>query len=308
MVNEVKKLLEGSTPIIISNGVLYTPQPKATMSSYIDQIRKELEEELMTKQASQKFIMEFGKNIGFFTMNNWKVLLDTIDGDLIGIIGLKIPGGTIDDRIYCPPSWCIAMIDTKANNGSSPIVGIKVLMRHKEISTHSIMESYLKMLMNVNCGMHYEMRGLSFSGYHPHAYENGGLCSGSYRYPNTFDIDTLVSFIKTFASDWLSYNPSSPVTRIDECAPSEYLYELYKSSNPPTDQEMTMIAYVDNIIHHTGGHDNRFADAMTNKPTKKMFELMEKRFDLSFEKFTEPSYNNGLAWQAMKTKIKEACK
>lgn len=306
---QVEKLIGGNMPMVISNGVVYGLQPKASVSSFVEQIKKEVEEELKTKQAAQKFIIEFGKNIGFFTLNNWKVLLDTYNDELIGSIALKVPGGFIEKMVYCPPGWCIGMINTGGNNTKTPLFGLKMVFRHSKIP----IKKYLLDVNETIKGQHHQNQwlknGCGFISINPHAYEGGAVCTGHYQFPVTSDIDRIVAWLRTFTEDWLNYNPSSPVTNIRECKFGHFLYGLAKSKNPPSENELCGMAYLKNISSTAwDGEHNLFAQALEDKVTKDVVMPIITKYNMDLEAFLKDRTNPWDVMNIEEKKIEEACK
>lgn len=222
----LKDLKEGK--FMVENGIVSTLTPLTTVETIEKEVRKEIEQRLSSGQSKELLARELGRAVEFLTANNWKVTF--LDNDIL-LVGAIFPGKIMKGTarygrrtktytIYIPKGYLVMEIHYE----SFPRIGGRILVL-----------PYIEGKSLKDIHQTYNLRGL-FYRLHPHCTDEGGdLCAGI-DIPFTFDIDKIITTIKSCihgskkekgTSIW-DYNKDSPASPIQECDRGFNAYKLHK--------------------------------------------------------------------------------
>lgn len=263
---KVLNMMKGTNVVVMQGGVVSVLQPKMTIDALVSALRSEIEHDIRTSMSDNRLLMDLAGSIEFLTTNNWKVAMFEKDGHLQVLLGALMKGGMIEKTVYHPATWCIVCLDT--SKGSSPARGPYIHVHHKDIPISKHFD-YYKLILTGKKEPSNELSTINrltgTRAMHPHGDENGHICTGSYKLPPKLDLDQIVTWIQTFSDDWLNYNPSSPITSIDDCDRGKILKRLMGLKNPPTDTDMAAITILYWQMASAGG-GSRITKVMEKSP------------------------------------------
>lgn len=187
------------------HGVISELTSKYRVGDLLDELKAELEDDMKAKMSENIVHYEFGMNIEFFTQNRWLVSVKEEDGYTTVRMGFPNAGVVINDSssVYVPPFLIVLtfQVDGKGE--------LQRTQCYSFVYVPGIpLDEYFK-----------KAQKYSQQKIHPHVYGDGKVCTGSglSKFPKEFQLDGIVTWIDAFVKDFHTYNPSSPVTRIDQC-------------------------------------------------------------------------------------------
>lgn len=214
----IKDELTSGKILVISgdgkHGIISELTTKYRVSDLLEELGKEVEEDMKEKMSENIVHYEFGMNIEFFTQNRWLISIQE-DGEYTDVkIGLPNAGVVMNDSssVYVPP-FLIVLSFRVDNKGQ-----LSRTICYSFVYVPGLpLGEYFKNTRKYNQGK-----------IHPHVYNDGKVCTGSglSKFPSEFQLDGIVTWIDAFVKDFHTYNPSSPVTSINNCDMGQELLKM----------------------------------------------------------------------------------
>lgn len=233
-------------PTVIVEGVVHTLTPITTVDNIEKELTKQIEMRLKKSKTDELVLMEIARNVEFLTSNNFIIFFTINNAHDTFVIAKEFAGGIMehteekqvaDDDPDSEDDYKIITVTTKVYIPDG-YVGARINI--KEFPKINEWKYFIwPKIKNMGTKQSYVNYGGFYHRLHPHAFNDGRLCSGQ-KDILTFNIDNILAGINSVidgniekdkkTATILSYNSTSPVpgSSINDCHKGIHAMELFE--------------------------------------------------------------------------------